>query len=302
MRLGAHVSVAGSLAAGAQKAHDMGCECMQIFVGNPRQWKIVRRGKADRSAFRAHLESSGIRPLVAHAAYLVNLASPRSAMRRRSVSTVVAALKEIEDLDGEGVVTHIGSPLGESRGLGIERVALSVREILQRTERATLYLENSAGTTLGCDFSELQAILEQVEHHPRVQFCLDTAHLFGAGYDLRTAAGVRRMLQECERTIGLERARVWHLNDSKAALGSRLDRHENIGEGSIGSAGFRTLLRTRALADAAGILEVPGFAGEGPDRENLEVLRALAGSSGRSGASGNSGNRGSVRKSAPSPA
>lgn len=276
MRLGAHVSVAGSLAAGAQRAAEMGCECMQFFTGNPRQWKVVRQGAADRRAFRAHLAEAGIRPLVAHAAYLVNLASPRSAMRRRSVHAVVAAVLAVEDLEGDGVVAHIGSALGEDRESAIDRVARSVLDILERAERGTLYLENSAGTTLGADFDELRAVLELVEWHPRVAICLDTAHLFGAGFDLRTAAGVRRCLRECDRKIGLDRVRIWHLNDSKAELGSRRDRHENIGEGTIGREGFRALLGTRALAHAAGILEVPGFAGEGPDRRNLEILRELS--------------------------
>lgn len=270
------MSVAGSLATGAQRAVEMGCECMQIFAGNPRQWKVVRHGAADRRAFRAHLSEADIRPLVAHAAYLVNLASPRAAMRRRSVQSVVAALRAVADLDGDGVVAHIGSSMGESREAGLERVAHAVLDAVGQTERGTLYLENSAGTTLGANFGELRAILERVAWHPRVAICLDTAHLFGAGFDLRSTAGVRRVLRECDRTIGLERVRVWHLNDSSAELASRRDRHENIGEGTIGREGFRALLRTRALAHAAGILEVPGFAGEGPDRENLEILRQLS--------------------------
>ncbi len=276
MRLGAHVSVAGSLVQGAERARAMGCECLQIFVGNPRQWRAIRHGAADRAAFRARLAEGAMAPLVAHSAYLVNLASSRPALRKKSVSSLVAALRDVEGLGGFGVVTHVGSAGAGTREEGIERVARSLVEALERTSRARILLENSAGGTLGSDFRELSALLDRVERHERVGICLDTAHLFGAGFDLRTARDVRRVLGDFERAVGLQCLWLVHLNDSKAELGSRLDRHENIGEGKIGREGFRALLRTRALAAVAGVLEVPGFDGEGPDRRNLEILRELA--------------------------
>jgi deoxyribonuclease-4 len=282
VRLGAHVSLAGSLAAGLERAVALGCECAQIFVGNPRQWRAVLPPADQQALFRQGLAEHDIHPVVAHAAYVVNLASPRSALRRASVTSLVQAMRAVTALGGMGVVTHVGSAAGGGREEALERVARSVREVLSRAPEVRLLLENSAGTALGADFGELRAVLDGVEWDARVGVCLDTAHLFGAGFDVRTSGGVRRVLHDFDRGISLDRLWVLHLNDSKTPLGSRRDRHENIGRGEIGPAGFRALLRTRALGHVAGILEVPGFDGRGPDRENLEILRVLAGR--RSGA------------------
>jgi apurinic endonuclease APN1 len=143
-----------------------------------------------------------------------------------------------------------------------------------------VFLEGSAGATLGGSFAELRAILDAVDGHPRVGICLDTAHLFAAGWDIRTAGGVTRMLDAFDEAIGLDRLRIVHLNDSSATCGSRLDRHENIGQGAIGLKGFRAIVRERRLRGLPGIIETPGFDRAGPDRRNLEILRVLRGRSG----------------------
>src|SRR5262249_17496227 len=198
------------------------------------------------------------------------------AMRARSVSCVVESMQVIADCGGEGVVTHIGSALGAASPEAHARVARSVKEILARTPRSVaLLLENSAGTTLGASFEELAAMLAGAGDPPRLGICLDTAHLHGAGWDVGSAAGWDDLFTRFEATVGLARLRLFHLNDSRAARGSRMDRHENIGRGQIGREGFRALLTHEAACERSGILEVPGFAGEGPDRKNLAILRAL---------------------------
>jgi deoxyribonuclease-4 len=190
-------------------------------------------------------------------------------------------MRVMEELEGLGVVTHIGSRLGEPVERAVDWVGGSIRRVLERTKSAELLLENSAGGTLGGSFEELAAILETIEWHPRVSVCLDTAHLFGAGFDIRTASGVRRMLTAFAKKVGLEKLKFFHLNDSRAELGSRLDRHENIGEGTIGPDGFRALLADRRVRSLSGVLETPGFERKGPDATNLEILRALSRPAGR---------------------
>jgi deoxyribonuclease-4 len=275
MRLGAHVSVAGSLDLAIDRAVEIGCECIQIFVGNPRQWRPGRHAAKAKAEFRRKYQEAGLDPVVAHSCYLINLASPHADGRRRSVTALIQAMRAMEELEGLGVVTHIGSPLGGEIDPAIERVGRSIEQVLERTETAVLLLENSAGGTLGRNFDELNAMLVAVDWHPRVEVCLDTAHLFGAGFDIRTAKGVRSMLDEFDKKVGLERLRLFHLNDSRAELGSRLDRHENIGEGTIGPEGFRALLNDRRVRGIGGVLETPGFDRKGPDEKNMSILRSL---------------------------
>lgn len=288
MRIGAHVSIAGALPQAVHRAVRLGCECLQIFVGSPRQWQAVEYPAEDLAEFRRLRRAAGLEPLVAHASYLVNLASPDAAMRAAGIASLSHSMRAMEELDGLGVVTHIGSGRGLGPRTALRRVAAAVRQALRRTRRARLLLENSAGGTLGASFEELRAILELLEGHPRVGVCLDTAHLFAAGTDLRTRADVRAMLAGFDRTVGLDRLWLFHLNDSRSELGSRLDRHENIGKGRIGSECFRVLLGERRLAGLGGVLETPGFRGEGPDRQNMRTLRALraAAPGRRAGASG----------------
>jgi deoxyribonuclease-4 len=274
VRFGAHVSIRGRIYEAADRAARLGCECLQIFVGSPRTWKLVRYPEEDLAELRRRCHSYGLRPLVAHAAYLVNLAADGE-VGRRSVLHLAHALRTVEEAGGFGVVTHLGSRGDLPLTQAVRRVAQALRQALQASGRAWILLEGSAGRTLGGRFEELRMVLDAVHGHPRVGVCLDTAHLFAAGWDLRTPEGVEATLSAFHRQVGVSRLKLVHLNDSRADPGSGLDRHENIGEGRIGLRGFRAWVNHPKLARLAGVIETPGFDRRGPDRANLQRLRAL---------------------------
>ena len=275
MPIGAHVSTSGHLYEAIPRAQAIGCECLQIFVGSPRQWRLVHYPTEDVAEFRRRRAAAGLDPLVAHAAYLINLASPDPALHRRSVDALIHSLEGMDALRGLGVVTHIGSARGTSWPEARMRIARALRTALSASSRAMILLEGSAGGAIGGTFAELGEILDAAGGSRRLGICLDTAHLFAAGWDVRTPAGVAAVVGAFDRAIGLRRLRVLHLNDSKGALGSHLDRHENIGEGLIGRAGFRAVFAHPALGGLPGLMETPGFAHAGPDRRNMLRLRRL---------------------------
>lgn len=277
MRIGAHVSISGQLDRAIDRAVALGCECLQIFWGSPRQWRPVAYPDEALARFVARRRRARLDPLVIHAAYLVNPAAAERGLRERSLASLLASARGAERLEGLGVVTHLGSRAGGRRGPALRRVAGVVREVLGATARVQVLLENSAGGggQLGASLDDLAAVLDRLHGDPRVGICLDTAHLFAAGWDLRTAAGVDAVIAACERAFGWGRVRLFHLNDSKTPLGSHRDRHENIGDGAIGIEGFRALLRHPRTQHLAGIIETPGFDRTGPDRRNLQRLKRL---------------------------
>lgn len=273
------MSIAGSLDLAIDRASAIGCECLQIFYGSPRQWRTVIYPDEGLDRFvekrrRAHLD-----PLVAHASYLVNLGASNRTYHRKSIDSLVATVRGVERLDGLGAVTHLGSRMDSPRSAALRRVAGSVRTILEATHRAMVILEHSAGAggSLGASFDDLKAALDLLHGDPRVGICLDTAHLFAAGWDLRTPPGVDAMFAAVDRAIGWNRVRLLHLNDSLGALGSHVDRHQNIGEGWIGTDGFRAIIGHPRIRPLPGIIETPGFDHKGPDRKNLARLRRLQG-------------------------
>jgi deoxyribonuclease-4 len=279
MHVGAHVSIGGQIDRAIDRAVALGCECLQIFWGSPRRWRPGVYPDDALERFAAKRRAARLDPLVVHAAYLVNPAAADRRLRERSTAALVAGARGAERLDGLGIVTHLGSRADGRRDPALRRVAGVVRAVLEATSRAQVLLENSAGGGghLGASFDDLAAVLDHLAGHPRVGICLDTAHLFAAGWDLRTAAGIDAMIAACERAFGWARVRLFHLNDSKAPLGSQRDRHENIGEGAIGIEGFRALLRHPRTRHLAGIIETPGFDRTGPDRRNLRRLKRLRG-------------------------
>lgn len=296
MRLGAHTSISGSLDLAIDRAVAIGCECLQIFYGSPRQWRQSIFPDDVIERFIHKRRAAGLDPLVAHAAYLVNLGTPDRALHRRSIASLLATLRGVERLEGLGAITHLGSRLSSPRGTALRRIATAVRQILGASDRAMVLLENSAGSggTLGVSLDDLAAVLDGVHGDPRVGVCLDTAHLFASGWDLRTSAGVEEMVEAANRAVGWDRVRVLHLNDSLGALGSHRDRHANIGEGLIGSDGFRAILAHPRMRTLPGIIETPGFDNEGPDAKNLALLRRLA----RAGRRACSGPRAGIRRTA----
>lgn len=277
MRFGAHVSIRGRLHLAVDRAVAIGCECLQIFVGNPRQWQPVRYPDEVVALFREKRARAGLEPLVAHSAYLINLASPDRTVRARSVASLVSCIDGIARLGGLGVITHIGSRMGLSPQAATARVAAALRAVLERTSGPLILLENSAGAgeAIGGTFEELAAILDALGWHPRLGVCLDTAHLLAAGWDIRTPAAVARTLRAFDRTVGLRHLRAVHLNDSRAGLGTHLDRHAHIGTGRIGTRGFRAFIHHPEVRHLPGFIETPGFGQPGADRRNLEVLKRL---------------------------
>lgn len=273
--LGAHVSISGRLYDAVPRAQALGCECLQIFFGSPRQWRLVSYPADELEEFRRRRDAARLDPLVAHTSYLINLASPDPHLYRRSVVSLVHTLQGMDALGGLAAITHIGSPLGTPWPDARARIAWALRAALRESARAMVLLEGSAGGSLGGTFEQLREILDETGERRRLGICLDTAHLFAAGWDLRAPAGVDAMVRAVGRVIGLRRLQALHLNDSKAPLGSHLDRHENIGEGEIGRAGFRAILTHPTLKDLPGFIETPGFEQAGPDRKNIDLLKRL---------------------------
>ncbi len=280
MYIGAHVRAAGGVWKAVEAGIALGCEAIQFFAGSPRVWRPTLYKQADIERFRAARGESSIRFVVIHTIYLINLASAREDFYAKSVSSLLGALAAAEQLGADAIVTHVGSHQGSGFDAGAERVQAALRRALDESEGSSvqILLENTAGAggTMGVNFEELSVLIRAAGSHPRLGLCLDTAHLFAAGVDLRTSAALGGMLKGLDDVCGLDRLAMVHLNDSKAPIGSNRDRHENIGEGELGLEAFRAIVRHPALARVPGIIEVPGFDGNGPDRRNMDILRELA--------------------------
>ena len=279
--LGAHMSIAGGLHLALERGRALGCFAVQIFVKNQRQWAARPLGGDEIRDFHAARRSTGLPSVFAHASYLINLASPVPAAWTRAVDAFTDELDRAEALGLGCVAIHPGSHLGAGVEAGLDRVAAAVAETLRRTRgyRVRVALENTAGAggTIGRTFGELGALLDRTGRAARIGVCLDTCHLFAAGYDVRTAAGYRAVLTECARTVGIERVLAFHLNDAKATLGSGLDRHEHIGRGELGLVPFRLLLADRRFRAVPKVLETPKDPEPAADLRNLAALRRLRG-------------------------
>lgn len=278
VRVGVHVSIAGSIAKAVERAQGIGCDTFQIFSRNPRGWAAKPLTSADADAFRAALAAAGIGPAVSHMPYLPNLASPNDDQYEKSVAVLVHELERAEALGLPYVVTHLGHHLGAGIDAGEARVIAALdRAVDAAPESVMLLVENTAGekNSVGSRFDAIARILEGCACPGRLGVCLDTCHAFGAGYDLHTPDGVEETLADFEDTIGLSRLRVVHCNDSKGALGSGLDRHEHVGLGAIGEAGFRLLLHRRELRDLPFICETPED-GRRDGAGNIAKVRELA--------------------------
>jgi deoxyribonuclease-4 len=278
VRLGAHVSIAGGLDQAPLRGRQVGCDTIQVFTKSSRQWRAKPLAEVEIAAFRANLAATGIRPVVAHDCYLVNLAAPGGDLWRQSVVAFADELARAEQLGIPYLVTHPGSHGGAGVRDGIARVAEALNVVGAGQRHARVLLEQTAGqgTSLGHRFEELGAILERVEGGGRLGVCLDTCHLLAAGYDIRTAEGYRATLRNLDVSLGLRRVKVIHLNDSKLGLGSRVDRHAHIGQGMLGLRAFACFLNDPRLQRVPMILETPK---DGDalrwDRRNLAQLRRL---------------------------
>ena len=275
-RLGVHVSIAGGVEKAVDRARELGCSAMQIFSRNPRGWRASPLPLPMARAFREKVKQFNLDPVVVHAPYLLNLASGDRELHRRSSKELGEDLKRAEQLGARYTVTHLGSAGEQGAGTGRNRAVQALKRILEADFRGTLLLENSAGggNQVGASFEEVAQIMGGVGDDPRVGFCFDSCHGFSAGYDFRSPEQCLKMVKELDRTIGLARLKLIHLNDCSGALGSHRDRHQHIGKGEIGLTGFRSLLGQEGLRKIPMILETPK---EGPrdDRNNLALIRAL---------------------------
>jgi deoxyribonuclease-4 len=281
LRLGAHESIAGGLYKAFGRAQSAGCEAVQVFVKPNRQWAVKPLTEEDVARFRARGEETGIRPVVGHASYLLNLATPDEALWTKSRDMLVVELERCEALGVPYLVLHPGSHVGTGEEAGLARVARALGEVHAATPGfgVEVLLENTAGqgSGLGHRFEHLAWLMEHAPEGERLGVCFDTCHAFAAGYELRTPEGYAATIEEFERVVGLERLKAIHLNDSKGDLGNRKDRHEHIGQGHIGLEGFRHVLNDSRLAGLPGLLETPKGQDLAEDRQNLAVLRGLLG-------------------------
>jgi deoxyribonuclease IV len=284
-RLGAHMSIAGGLYRALERGAACGCEIIQVFTKSNQQWAARPISESERLAWHAARERTGIVPMLAHDCYLINLASPVALLRDRSRAALAEGYARCRLLQIPYLVLHPGAHQDGSESAGIRRVAAALERILeeQADNPTVLLLENTAGqgTSLGHRFEHLRDIMAGTGSPERLGVCFDTCHAWAAGYDIGDAAGWQRTLEELERVLGGRLLRAFHLNDAKGPRGSRLDRHEHIGRGTLGLRAFLPLLNDPRFADVPMALETPKAHdspdGHEEDRQNLMVLRALAG-------------------------
>jgi deoxyribonuclease-4 len=277
--LGAHMSIAGGLHRAIERGEAAGCSVVQIFLKNQLQWTAKAYTAQEIAAFRTAWKASGIRTVFAHSSYLINLAAPAATDWRRAVEAFHDELERAEALALPFLVIHPGSHRGEGLEAGVARIARALDLAIARTRgyRVMVLLENTAGggDTVGRSFEELASLLTAVKEPERVGVCLDTCHLFAAGYDVRKREGYEAAMRTCARLIGITRVRAFHLNDAKAPLGSGLDRHEKIGRGTMGVSAFRLLMKDRRFAGVPMVLETPKDPEPRADRAALALLRRL---------------------------
>lgn len=276
MRFGYHVKFSGTPETAIENGAKAGCETIQFFPGNPRQWGTPEVTTAQAERFLEAKKASRIEPVIFHSIYLVNLAAPSGPIYSRSVSSLASALSKAEKLDVAAVVTHIGNHKGRGERFGLERIGRGVNLAIDSSPgRSMLLLETTAGagTSLGGGFEQFGKVFDEAGRPERLGFCLDTCHVFAAGYDISTQGGIESMLEEIDENIGLDRLELLHLNDSKGECGSHLDRHADIGEGRIGLDSFRTIVNHPDLRDLPAIVELP-YDRPGA-KDNLSLLRSL---------------------------
>ncbi len=282
------MSIAGGADRAVDRAVSVAADALQIFVKSARQWVAAPPDPEVVARYRDRAAETGLAPhTLAHASYLINLAASDPALRRRSIAALEDELDRCALFGVPYLVLHPGSHVGDGESVGIARIAAGIERAMARRrgggkgaaprDPVTLLLENTAGqgSNLGSRFEELAAILDRCDGRARLGVCFDTCHALAAGYDLRDEAGYRRTFRQFESCIGLDRLRAFHLNDSRGALGSRVDRHEHIGEGQIGLEGFRLLLRDRRFHGLPMVLETPKGEDDEGDRRNLTRLRQL---------------------------
>jgi deoxyribonuclease-4 len=275
--IGAHVSTAGGLTKTLERGEEFRCEAIQIFNQSPRMWRPTRYTDEDFAAFREAFDSSPIEAVAIHMIYLVNPATPDKELRKKSLDSLVHALRVGDGIGAIGVVVHPGALKEDTRSRARKRAVSLLKEALAETEACPIIYENTAGSKqlLGLDFDETAGLIEATGGGDRLGLCIDSCHLHATGYDVRAPEGVGELVDEIEEKVGLDYLRCLHLNDSKDERGSNRDRHENVGRGEIGRKGFRAFLGERRFEGLPALLETPGPGGRGPDRKEVQAARRL---------------------------
>ena len=286
MKFGAHMSTSGGVWRALQRGRSIGCEIVQVFVKNNMQWLGKPLSPQDLALYATERAANPFACVFGHAGYLINLGAAASENRDRSIKSLVQEIQLATQLELPFLVLHPGAHLGAGEAEGLKQIAVGLDEVCAMTQESPvrLALENTAGqgTCLGSKIAHLAAVLERVKKPERLGVCLDTAHFFAAGYDIRTPKGWNAAIREVASLIGLKRILAFHLNDSKTDLSSRVDRHEQIGRGRIGKEAFRHIVNDRRFKNHPGCLETPKSEDMHEDVQNLRVLRSLA-KSGRRG-------------------
>ncbi|MDW7679161.1 MAG: deoxyribonuclease IV [bacterium] len=277
MLLGAHVSIAGGVDKAPARGAQIGCTAIQIFTKNQRQWDAPPLSQKEIRGFQQALADSPIECVVAHASYLINLCSPDKNQLHKSLESFILELERAESLKIRSYIFHPGSHKELDLKVGIELIAESLDFIIERCAgfNTEIVLETTAGqgTSIGFEFCQLREIINLVDQNHKLGVCLDTSHIFAAGYDLRTPAAYKNTMSAFDREIGFDRLKAIHLNDSRKEFDSRLDRHERIGQGKIGLAAFGFIINDPVFNQIPKLIEIPG--GMESDQQDLMLLKSM---------------------------
>ena len=279
MRLGVHVSIAGGVDLAIERGIALGCDAIQIFNKNNNQWKAFELKDDVIARYKTNLKNCDIHPVVSHASYLINLATTDQALWEKSRDSFAEELERCDRLSVPYLVVHPGSHMGAGEDVGIARVAEALNEIYaQHKFKCVACIEHTAGQGkhIGYKFEHLAAIRKQMRDKKKFGVCLDTCHLVAAGYDYSTPEKYAAMMSAFDKIVGMKNLKVVHFNDSKTPLGSRVDRHDHIGKGTVGKSGFRSFLTDARLAEIPGLLETPTDGTGHDEKRNLAALRKLA--------------------------
>jgi deoxyribonuclease-4 len=275
------MSIAGGVHNSLLEGRKVECEAIQIFTRSSRQWATRPYEKEEIALFQQHRKDSGIGTIVAHDSYLLNLGSPDAALQKKSIAAFIDEFERCETLGVSALIAHPGAHMGAGELQGIKTIARSLDEIQKscRGFKTKVALEITAGqgSCLGYRFEQIRDIIDATKESERLRVCFDTEHAFAAGYDFRTKSGYAAVFEEFDELVGIDRLAAFHLNDSKKELGSRVDRHDHIGQGRLGVEAFRLILNDRRFWGLPMCLETPKGKDLKEDRENLTLLRSLIG-------------------------
>ncbi len=279
MIFGAHQSIAGGVFKAVERGKQAGCDTIQMFNKSSNQWRAKPLGTSDIDQFLAAIDTTGVTVATSHTSYLINIASPEDALYEKSLAALKVEMERCGVLEIPNLVMHPGAHVGSGEEAGLGRIAENINRLFDQLEgnSVTLLLESTAGqgSVLGSSFEQLAWIIEKVEDKDHIGVCLDTCHIFAAGYAITEPKEYGATMKKFNEIVGLEQLKIIHMNDSKKEFGSRKDRHEHIGKGEIGLEAFRNFVNDKRLENVPMILETPKAEDLAEDIENLKVLRGL---------------------------